>query len=157
MSSTLARKEKVLQHVAEKRAWYNRNATRTMHWYQRLRATGLAVTVLVPIFALIPGGALWPKITAAALAAVAAFTQGFEGIHQYREHYVTWRYTAEQIEREIYEYTTEIGEYAPDKNVADPEGLLAMRVEAITSQENQQWLSTQQKSDTTSVVKSAGT
>lgn len=125
-----------------------------MQMYQRLRAVGLGATVLVPLFALIPGASIVPKLIAAGLAAVAAFTQGFEGIHQYREHYITWRFTSEQIEREIYEYKVKIGDYAPGKSQEDHAQLLAEHVEAMTSQENQQWLTTQQKPDATSVVKS---
>lgn len=156
MSSTQSREEKVLQHIAEKRAWYDRNARRTMHWYQNLRVLSLVCTLLVPILVLV-GTALTVRIVAASLGAIAAFAQGFEGIHQYREHYITWRYTAEQIEREAYEYTVQIGDYEPDKSQEDPIRLLAEHVEAMTSQENQQWLSIQQKPDATSVAKGGGT
>lgn len=150
MSSTNTQEELVLAHVEEQRSWYDKNATRTMHWHQWLRTLSLGCTVLIPVFALV-GTWIGFRIIAAALGAVAAFSQGFEAIHQYREHYIAWRYTAEQLEREEYMYRVKAGDYAAGANT-DSVLLLAQRADAITSQENQQWLALQQKADTTSVA-----
>jgi hypothetical protein len=97
---------------------------------------------------------IWSKVIAAGLGALAAFAQGVEGIHQYREHYIAWRFTAEQLDCEMYLYTVHVGDYATGQK--EPIVLLAERVDTITSQENQQWLSQQQKAASTSVVQGGG-
>jgi hypothetical protein len=146
-----SRRQQVVSHVEDSRSWYDRNAKRTMKNYHRLRGVALFATTLVPIFALV-GSSIWLRVTAACLGGIATLATGYEGIHQFREHYITWRYTAEQLEREKYEFIVKIGPYAvaPED---DAVSLLAQRAEAITSQENQQWLQAQEKADATATVK----
>jgi len=145
MASDLPQGEQILQHVEDARAWYDRNAKRNMHWFQRLRAVSLAVTILIPVLLLLPGPSLTWKIVAGLFGATAAFCQGLEGIHQYHEHYLAWRSTAERIEHEQFQYKAGIGPYTPTAT-NDPIHLLAQRVDALTTQENQQWVAQQQKS-----------
>lgn len=155
MSSPPSQVDLVLQHVREKHDWYDRNAKRTMRIYHHLRTISLGATGLVPIFALLDWG-MWSKITAALLGAIAAFAQGYESLHQYREHYLTWRSTAQQLEHEQYLYTVQVADYAPGASQKDPIVLLAERTATITSQENQQWLALQEKAASTSVTQSGG-
>ncbi len=155
MSSTPSQVDLVLQHVREQHDWYDRNAKRTMRIYHNLRTISLGATGLVPIFALLDWG-MWSKIIAALLGATAAFAQGYETLHQYREHYLAWRSTAQQLELEQYLYTVQVADYASGASQKDPIVLLAERTASITSQETQQWLALQEKASSTSVVQGSG-
>src|SRR5450759_2950640 len=135
--SPAERKEEVLARVAEGISWYDRNATRTMRLHHALGGVVILAGVLVPIFALT--SVAWASYVAAALGAVAAAARGLEAIYKYNEKYMQWRFTANGLKREKYEYEVRIGPY---DNKQDDEAieLLATRAEDLTSQEEQHWL-----------------
>jgi Protein of unknown function (DUF4231) len=132
------RKAVILQRVDEDITWYETNAKRAMRGHNILSITVLVSAGLVSIFALSPGTVT--KYIAAGLGVLAGVARGLEGLHKFHEHYTDFRFTANALDRERYEYEASIGDYkaiAADAEAALEQ--LAVRVEAITTQAEQQW------------------
>jgi hypothetical protein len=63
-------------------------------------------------------------------------------LNQYHANWIAYRSTAEALKHEKYLHLAGAGPYA---DVANPEALLAERVEGLVSQEHAKWVSAQQE------------
>jgi len=125
--------------------WFDENARRTMRNHFRYRRVQIVLAALVPVSQVFMTG-LVARETAVVLGGLLFVVQGFEGLHEYDQHYVAWRATAQALLRERYLFAVGAGPYAqtPAKG-EDAKQLLADRTTAITAAESQQWVSGMQK------------
>ena len=63
--------------------------------------------------------------------------EGLQQLQQYQENWINYRSTCERLRAERFLFLSRAGPYA---GVAGPEGLLAVRVEGLVSQENSAWV-----------------
>ena len=80
-----------------------------------------------------------PSTVAAVLGALIAVTEGVQQLFQFHERWINYRSTTEALKHHKYLYLSHAGPYTG----ADRERVLAEQVEALVSQENMQWTTTQ--------------
>jgi Protein of unknown function (DUF4231) len=135
----VAADDPVMTHLDSQIRWYDRNSQRSMSAHFRLRTTQMVIAAVIPVTQVFLGG-VTARVTAGTLAAVIAIFQGVDSLHNYGEHYVSWRATTQQLWRERFLFAAAAGPYntTPPRNAAALERL-AERVDAVESQENRQW------------------
>jgi Protein of unknown function (DUF4231) len=112
--------------------------------YYWFGGTQVALAVLVPIFALVPGGGTWAKLAAAAAGAATAFVKGLDSLWRPHETWLRASSTVSRLWNERFLFQTAAGKYA---SATDRAGLYAESVEAIFDQEAQTWVKTSESSD----------
>jgi hypothetical protein len=74
------------------------------------------------------------------LGVLIAVIESLQQLKQYHDNWINYRSTEEALKHEQYLYLARAGPY---RGVDSPQTLLAERVEAIVSQEEKGWVSTQ--------------
>jgi hypothetical protein len=118
--------------------WYDRKSEHAQRWYKLAKAVELVVAASVPPLAAL--GA-WTWIVSVA-ASVVIVLEGFQHLFQWNERWIEYRSTCEDLRHEHYLFLARAGPYA---GVADPQVLLAERVEGLVSKEQAKWVSTQRQ------------
>jgi Protein of unknown function (DUF4231) len=117
--------------------WYDGKSGYNQRRYKWLKVLEIAVAAALPVVAAVHS----PVWVTGGLAAVVVVLEGVQHVFQFQEHWVTYRSTAEALKNERYLYLARGGPYAG----ADPDRLLAERVEALLSQEHTKWASAAQR------------
>ncbi len=76
--------------------------------------------------------------------ALIVVLEGLQQLGQYQQNWTSYRSTCEQLKHEQYLFLARAGPYA---GVADPEAVLAGRVESLVSQEHATWVSGREEAD----------
>ena len=74
--------------------------------------------------------------------ALIVVLEGLQQLQQYQQNWTTYRSTCERLKHEKFLFLARAGPYA---TAADPEPLLAERVEGLVSQEHAAWVSQQEE------------
>jgi Protein of unknown function (DUF4231) len=120
------------QRLQEAIDWYDHRAGENQRLYKWLKLLELAVAAAVPVVAGV-GSPVW---VTGGLAAVVVVLEGAQHLFQFQEHWITYRTTAESLKHEHYLYLARAGPYGGE----DRHGRLAMRTEALISQEHAKWV-----------------
>lgn len=124
------------QRLQEAIDWYDHRAGENQRLYKWLKLLELAVAAAVPVVAGV-GSPVW---VTGGLAAVVVVLEGAQHLFQFQEHWITYRTTAESLKHEHYLYLARAGPYGSE----DRHSRLAMRTEALISQEHAKWVAGQQ-------------
>jgi hypothetical protein len=121
-------------------AWYDRASGRDQRRYKMFKTATLVMAGLVPLLATLPRGG---QYVAAVLGFGILVAEGTQQLHQYEQHWLQYRSTAEMLKHEKYLFLAAAGPYA---EAPQARRLLAERVEALVSQEHAQWVAAQERS-----------
>lgn len=118
-------------------AWYDRKSQRCQRVYKTLKVIEIVIAASIPL-----GSALMlSSIVVGALGVLITIIEGLLHLNQYHEHWISYRSTCEALLREKHLFLASAGPY---ERANHPLVCLAKRIEAIISQENTTWVSTQQ-------------
>jgi hypothetical protein len=125
-----------MQRLEEQLHWYERQSQRSKRAYQGLKVTQIVVAAAIPAVAAAGASAGF----AGALGAVVVVLEGMQQLFQFQQNWISYRGTAEALRRERYLYEARAGRYA---EAAQPDRLLAERLEGLISQEHTTWAEVQ--------------
>ena len=123
----------------EQIAWYSRGARRSKRWYLRIKVVQIVSAAAIPVLAATD----LPTWVAGGLGALIVVLESVQQLFQFHSNWTHYRSTAEGLKHEKYLYLARAGSYAA---AANPEALLAERVEGKVSQEHSAWASEQNQS-----------
>lgn len=122
------------ERVEDQLEWYSKKSTSNKNWHFRLQLVTLVAAALVPVISL--SSAEWGvRILVALMGSIAAIAAGVVALYQFRDLWVDYRATAEQLKYEKYLFKTGSQPYSN----ADCFPLFVSRVESIILQENRSW------------------
>jgi hypothetical protein len=124
------------QRLEEQIAWYSRGARRNKRWYLRIKVVQIVSAAAIPVLAATD----LPTWVAGGLGALIVVLESVQQLFQYHSNWTHYRSTSEALKHEKYLYLAHAGSYA---TAANPEALLAERVEGKVSQEHSAWASEQ--------------
>ena len=128
-----------LDRLEDQLAWYDSKATKNRLWFQSLKVTQIVVAAAIPVSA--AAGA--STAVAGGLGASIVVMEGLQQLFQFQQNWASYRTTAESLKHEKYLF---LSRAVPFSDVADPDALLAERVEGLVSQEHAAWSSAQASS-----------
>ena len=114
--------------------WYERKSDHNQHWFKGLKIVQIVTAAAIPVAA----AASAPAAVLGGGGAVIVVLEGVQQLQQYQQNWTTYRSTSERLKHEKFRFLSRAGPYAA---AADPESVLADRVEALTSEENAAWVS----------------
>ena len=116
--------------------WYSRKSARCQRLYKWLKFVEIVAAAAIPLLA----GFDTPVEVLAILGALIVVLEGLQHVNQYQSNWITYRSTCEALKHEKFLYLAHAGAYA---NAANPDALLAERIENRVSQEHASWASEQ--------------
>jgi Protein of unknown function (DUF4231) len=130
-------REPVPAHPAQARleeqiGWYDRKSQADQRVYKGLKVCQIVTAAAMPFAASISV----PVWVAGGGGALIVVLEGVQQLMQYQQNWITYRATCERLKHEKFLYLSHAGPYA---TAADPEVLLAERVESLVSQEHAAW------------------
>lgn len=121
------------ERLEDQIAWYDGRAQHNQRWFKGVKVCELVVAAAIPVGA--AAGLSAPAVGGG--GAVVVVLEGLQQLQQYHENWINYRSVSEQLKHEKFLYLAGARPYA---GVAEPERLLAERVEGLVSQENATWL-----------------
>jgi hypothetical protein len=122
-------------------AWYDGKSQVNQRWFKGLKVCQIVVAAAIPVAAA-ASAPLWLIGSGGALIVVL---EGLQQLQQYQQNWTTYRATCEQLKHEEFLFMARAGPYAV---AANPEALLAERVESLVSQEHAAWVSHREEAST---------
>lgn len=122
-------------------AWYDLKSQHNQRWFKALKICQIVVAAAIPVGAA-ASAPLWLIGSGGALIVVL---EGLQQLQQYQQNWTTYRSTCERLKHEKFLFLGRAGPYAA---VANPESLLAERVEGLVSQEHAAWVSHREEAST---------
>jgi hypothetical protein len=120
-------------------AWYDDRAGRNQRWYERLKLLELVIAAGLPVAA----GLAAPAALTAGLAASVVVLEGVQHLQQFQQRWLSYRSTAEALQRERALYLAAAGPYRRE----DRHRRLAERVERVLAQERTSWRASFEEDD----------
>ena len=126
-----------LERVENQLHWYDRRSRSNRLYFKTLKTFTLIAAAVIPALptSRLPHGSSLSGM----LGILIAILESLQQLNQYQANWMSYRSTAEALEREKYYY---LGQAGPYSKIENRQSLLADRVEALLSQENQKWLIT---------------
>jgi hypothetical protein len=124
------------QRLEEQIAWYSRGSRRNKRHYLRIKVVQIVSAAAIPVLAATD----LPTWVAGGLGALIVVLESVQQLFQFHSNWTHYRSTSEALKHEKYLYLAHAGAYA---TAANPEALLAERVEGRVSQEHSAWASEQ--------------
>ncbi len=124
----------IKERVDDQLAWYCKKSTSNKNWHFRLQLATLISAASVPVISL-SSSELIVRMLVAIVGSIAAITAGMVSLYQFRDLWVDYRSTAEQLKFEKYLFLTGSEPYSS----SDSFSLFVIRVENTISQENRGW------------------
>ena len=118
--------------LEEQLGWYDHKSQVDQRWYKGLKIAQIVTAAAIPFAASI-SAPLWVAGGGGALIVVL---EGVQQLMQYQQNWITYRATCERLKHEKFLYLSRAGPYAA---AAEPDVLLAERVESLVSQEHAAW------------------
>jgi hypothetical protein len=118
--------------LEEQIAWYDGKSQVDQRWYKGLKICQIVTAAAIPFAASLSV----PVWVAGGGGAVIVVLEGVQQLMQYQQNWITYRSTCERLKHERFLFLASAGPYA---TAADPEPLLAERVEGLVSQEHAAW------------------
>lgn len=121
-------------------AWYDGRSGYNQRRFKALKVCQIVTAAAIPVAA----GASAPAALVGGAGALIVVLEGLQQLQQYQQNWTTYRATCERLKHEQYLFLAHAGPYAA---AADPEALLAERVESLVSQEHAAWASHREDAD----------
>ena len=125
------------ERLEQQIGWYDSKSTENQRWFKGLKVVQIVTAAAIPVAA----AASAPLAVLGGGGALIVVLEGLQQLQQYQENWIGYRSTCERLRAERFLYLSRAGPYA---GVADPEPLLAARVEGLVSQENAAWVAHRQ-------------
>jgi hypothetical protein len=122
------------QRLEDQIAWYDTKSRLNQRFFKLLKVCQIVTAAAIPVAA--SGGAV-PRWLIGAAGALIVVMEGLQQLQQYQQNWITYRATCERLRHEKFLFAVHAGPYAG----ANPEALLAERVESLVSQEHAAWVS----------------
>lgn len=120
--------------VDDQLAWYSKKSASNKSWHHRMQLVTLIAAALVPVISL-SSTDFYVRILVALLGSIAAVAAGIVALYQFKDLWVDYRSTAEQLNYEKYLFLTGSEPYAESKCFSR----FVNRVEEIIANENRGW------------------
>jgi hypothetical protein len=120
--------------------WYDKKSGYCQRMFKGLKLLTIAAAAVIPLFA----GLDAPPWATGAMGALVVVFEATQQLNQYHANWMAYRSTAEALKHEKYLHLALAGPYA---DAANPDSLLAERIEGLVSQEHAKWVSAQQDAD----------
>ena len=124
------------QRLEEQIRWYSHGARRNKRWYLRIKVVQIVSAAAIPVLA----ATSLPTWVAGGLGALIVVLESIQQLFQFHSNWTHYRSTSEALKHEKFLYLAHAGAYA---NAANPDALLAERIENRVSQEHASWASEQ--------------
>ncbi len=128
-----------LDRLQDQIEWYDRKSGYNKKAFTYLKISTIAAAALVPVLASIGKIAL----ATSGLGVLIVVLEGFQQVFQFQANWISYRSTSEALKHEKFLYLASAGSYS---GARDAHALLAERVEALVSQEQSKWTSSQEQS-----------
>lgn len=122
------------ERLQDQIGWYDRKSGESQSRFKLLKVAQIVTAAGIPVAA----GVSAPVWLVGGAGAFIVVVEGLQQLGQYQQNWTGYRSTCEQLKHEQYLYLAAAGPY---KGVADPEVVLAERVESLVSQEHAAWVS----------------
>jgi Protein of unknown function (DUF4231) len=136
-----------MERLDDQIGWYGDRSSWNQRCYKTLKVIVIVVAASIPVLSGLPTdmpeGALLRWVLGV-LGALVAIIEGIQQVYQFHTNWISYRATGEALKREKFLYLAKAGPYAA---AADSNVLLAERIEALMTQENAKWLSSQEIAD----------
>ena len=126
-----------LERLEDQIVWYSRKSQSAQRRYKWMKGLTIVSAALIPV--LTTTGVAQAAQVAGGLGVLIAVLEGIQQMNRYQANWTSYRATAEALQREKFLY---LGKANPYLGAANPQAMLAERVEALVSQENALWVST---------------
>jgi hypothetical protein len=136
--------EYLTRRLDSQAAWHSKKAKWNKRWYLALEITTMTAGACIPIINVIPtdDGAVWQRVTSAALAAVVVFAAGISKLFKFQETWLRYRAIAENLDRERELFVAGLGDYG-DADAQKCLAALVDRVELLLADQTAQFLASQ--------------
>jgi hypothetical protein len=124
------------QRLEEQIKWYSHGARRNKRWYLRIKVVQIVSAAVIPVLA----ATSLPTWVAGGLGALIVVLESIQQLFQFHSNWTHYRSTSEALKHEKFLYLAQAGSYA---GAANPDALLAERIENRVSQEHASWASEQ--------------
>jgi Protein of unknown function (DUF4231) len=131
-----------LKRLDDQLGWYGERSRWNQLWYRNLRITVIVLAASIPVLSSIEADVV-PRWVLGALGALVAVIEGVLQVFQFHANWISYRATGEALKREKSLYLAKAGSY----RAADRDVLLAERIEALMTEENAKWASSQEIAD----------
>lgn len=121
--------------VEDQIKWYDKKSAVNKMWNQLLQVIQLLLASLVTLSAMVYDHP-WVTYVIPVFGALIAIVTGLGGIYKFNDKWLTYRATAEALKHEKYLYLLKTEPY----NSGDALKTLGIRVEALITQENTNWV-----------------
>jgi Protein of unknown function (DUF4231) len=131
-----------LKRLDEQIGWYGSRSRWNQFCYRSLKVIVIVAAATIPVLSSFEPDVV-PRWVLGALGALVAVIEGVQQVFQFHANWISYRATAEGLKREKFLYLAKADPYAaPERDV-----LLAERIEALMTQENAKWVSSQDIAD----------
>lgn len=129
-----------LKRLEDQISWYDRKSRANQRWFKWLKAAEIIAAAAVPVAA----GVAAPALLTGGLGAFIVVLEGLQGLNQFQHNWTTYRSTCEELEHEKYLWLAQAGPYA---TAANPDAMLAERIETLISSEHAKWVAAREKAE----------
>ena len=140
MADTTDTSNPALKRLDDQIVWYGKKSSFNQRWFKILKIAQIVAGALIPFTSSV--GA--PAFVAGALGVLIVVFEGLQSLNQYQHNWISYRSTCEQLTHEKFLWLAKAGPYA---NAANPDALLAERIEALIANEIATWTTTIQQKD----------
>lgn len=127
-----ARQSQVLARLDHLQRWYDDHAGYQQNFFIVVRVASILIAAGIPLAVALGAD----KKVLAVMGAVVAALQGLDSAFRFRDHWLLWRATSEQLLHEKNLYLSNAGRY---QGLKDPTRVLAVRIEALATREFAEW------------------
>jgi len=113
--------------------WYDKKSRFNQAWFKRLKILQILCGAGVPLAA---GQGVTPWVTGG-LGALIVVLEGLQSLNQFHQNWNAYRSTCEHLKHEKFLWLAKAGPY---RDEAEPDKLMAERVEALISTEHAKWI-----------------
>jgi Protein of unknown function (DUF4231) len=127
--------------VEDQIGWYTKKSATNKKWFYACQTITIICSALIPFLIGFSNGELeYLKYIAGVLGVIVAIFQGLLGLKKFQENWMTYRGTAEMLQREKFLFLNQIGETIDEGYDFKT---FVYKAEQIMSSENTNWVSLQ--------------
>ena len=132
------------QRIDDQINWYSKKSAFNKKRYQFIKALVIIISACIPVLAIvITGKDEILKIAVGIAGVLIVVLEGILALYKYKDIWLKYRMTSENLNREKLLYLTGSGPYKANKTLQT----FVERAETLMSEENQTWLNDQLKSE----------
>jgi Protein of unknown function (DUF4231) len=131
-----------MERLDDQIGWYGARSRWNQLCYKGMKIAVIVVAASIPVLSSVGSDAV-PRWVLGAMGALVAVIEGIQQVYQFHANWISYRATCERLTSEKFLYLAKAGSYAS----ADSDVLLAERIEALITQENTKWVSSQETAE----------